>query len=91
MSQTLGTVRVVTSSSPIENVTTGSVKVSVNPGNAQRVQSINYNATLVNYTLENASDVTIGNTQDNNSVLTFDNVSNSFIVQNVPRLNGGTF
>jgi ribosomal 30S subunit maturation factor RimM len=88
MTQTLGSVRVVTSSSPIANVSTGSVKVSVNPGNAQRVQSISYNSEMK---VSNATDVTFENTANNNAVLTYDNITQNFVVQNVPRINGGSF
>jgi hypothetical protein len=88
MTQTLGSVRVVTSSSPIANVSTGSVKVSVNPGNAQRVQSISYNSEVK---VSNATDVTFENTANNNAVLTYDNITQNFVVQNVPRINGGSF
>jgi hypothetical protein len=88
MTQTLGSVRVVTSSSPIANVSTGSVKVSVNPGNAQRVQSISYTSEMK---VSNASDVAFENTANNNAVLTYDNITQNFVVQNVPRINGGSF
>jgi hypothetical protein len=88
MTQTLGSVRVVTSSSPIANVSTGSVKVSVNPGNAQRVQSISYTSEMK---VSSASDVAFENTANNNAVLTYDNITQNFVVQNVPRINGGSF
>jgi hypothetical protein len=91
MTQSIGSIRVKTSSLPIANVTTGAVRISVNSGNAQRVQSINYISTLTNYTVAGASDVQFMNTANNNSVLTYDNTTNKFVVQNVPRLNGGTF
>jgi len=37
MSQTISKIRVLTSPFPTANVSTGAVKVSVNPGNAQKV------------------------------------------------------
>lgn len=91
MSQTIAKVRVVTSSQPIANAQVGSVKVSVNPGNAQRVQSLNYLPVPGDFQVSQAADVTIQNTANNSSVLTYDSVSQSFKVQNVPRINGGTF
>lgn len=91
MTQTIGSVRVKTSALPISNVTTGAVRVSVNPGNAQRVQSINYLPKPIDFLVAEAGDVVVQNTANNNSVLTFDNTTQKFVVQNVPRLNGGTF
>lgn len=89
MSQTIGTVRVKTGLTPVANVTTGAVKVSVTSGNAQRVQSISYLAHGTDFLVAEAGDVVIENTT--NSVLTYDDTTNKFVVQNVPRLNGGTF
>lgn len=91
MSQTIAKVRVITSSQAIANAQVGAVKVSVNPGNAQRVQSLNYLPTPIDYTVAQAGDVQIENTTNNSSVLTYDSVSQTFKVQNVPRINGGTF
>ena len=89
--QTLGKIRVVTSSQPIANAQLNAVKVAVNPGNTQRVQSITYVPTSGDYTISGASDVQFDNTSGNLSVLTYDNTLQKFVVQNVPRLNGGTF
>lgn len=91
MSQTIGSVRVKTSSLPIANVTTGAVRVAVNPGNPQRVQSINYLPTASDFNISQAGDVLFENTANNNSILTYDNTIQKFVVQNAPRLNGGTF
>jgi hypothetical protein len=91
MSQTIGSIRVKTSSLPIANVSTGAVRVAVNPGNPQRVQSINYLPVPSDYTVSAAGDVVFDNTANNNSILTYDNTTQKFVVQNAPRLNGGTF
>ena len=91
MSQTIGSIRVKTNSLPTANVTTGAVRIAVNAGNAQRVQSINYLPAPTDFFVAQAADVEIMNSANNNSVLTYDNNTQKFVVQNVPRLNGGTF
>lgn len=91
MTQTIGSIRVKTNSLPIANVTTGAVRIAVNQNNPQRVQSINYLPVPIDYTVSQAGDVVFQNTANNNSVLTYDNVTQKFVVQNAPRLNGGTF
>jgi len=91
MSQSIGSIRVKTSSLPIANVTTGAVRIAVNQNNPQRVQSINYLANPGEFRVSDASDVVFDNTANNNSLLTYDNVTQKFVVQNAPRLNGGTF
>lgn len=91
MTQTIGSIRVKTSSLPIANVTTGAVKISVNPGNPQRVQSIQYLSNPSNFSIVQAQDYQFENSANNNSVLTYDSTTQKFVVQNVPRLNGGTF
>lgn len=91
MSQTIGSVRVKTSSLPTANVTTGAVRISVNSNNPQRVQSINYLTAPGGFLVSNAGDVVFDNTANNNSILTYDITTQKFVVQNAPRLNGGTF
>jgi hypothetical protein len=92
MSQTIGSVRVKTSSLPIANVTTGAVRIATNQNNPQRVQSINYlPASAQNFKVIDAGDVVFENSENNSSVLTYDNTTDKFVVQNMPRLNGGTF
>jgi hypothetical protein len=91
MSQSIGSIRVKTSSLPIANVSTGAVRIAVNQNNPQRVQSINYLANAGDFRVADASDVRFDNTANNNSLLTYDNVTQTFVVQNAPRLNGGTF
>lgn len=76
---------------PDANVSTGGVKVSVNPGNTQKVQSINYLGTPSDVVIAEAMDVEFLNTANNNSVLTYDVTIQKFVVQNIPRINGGTF
>lgn len=90
MSQ-IGSIRVKTSSLPIANVTTGAVRIAVNQNNPQRVQSINYLAAPGEFAIANATDVLFLNTANNNSVLTYDDTTQKFVVQNAPRVNGGTF
>lgn len=91
MTQSIGSVRVKTSSLPIANVTTGAVRIAVNPGNAQRVQSIQYLPVSSSYTVKAAGDVIFENSSNNASILTYDSTIDKFVVQNAPRLNGGTF
>lgn len=91
MTQTIGSIRVKTSSIPGANLTTGAVRISVNQNNAQKVQSINYLPNATDFTVAAAGDVVFGNTENNSSLLTYDNTTNKFVVQNAPRLNGGTF
>jgi hypothetical protein len=91
MSQTIGSIRVKTSSLPIVNNSVGAVKIAVNSGNPTRVQSINYLSRPEDFKVSQAGDVLIMNTANNNSVLTYDDTINKFVVQNIPRLNGGTF
>ena len=71
--------------------TIGTVNVRVNTSPVAKVQSIQYLPTAANYTVAGAGDVQIDNTVNNSSVLTYDNTTQKFVVQNVPRLNGGTF
>ena len=91
MSQSIGSIRVKTSSLPIANVSTGAVRIAVNQNNPQRVQSINYLSNPSEFKVADATDVRFDNTANNNSILTYDNVTQKFVVQNAPRLNGGTF
>lgn len=91
MSQSIGSIRVKTSSLPIANVSTGAVRIAVNQNNPQRVQSINYLSNPSEFKVADATDVQFDNTANNNSILTYDNVTQKFVVQNAPRLNGGTF
>jgi hypothetical protein len=91
MSQTISKIRVLTSPFAEANVSMGAVKVSVNPGNTQRVKSFNYLADSADLVIADASDVEILNAANNNSVLTYDSTIQKFLVQNVPRINGGTF
>ena len=91
MSQTIGAIRVKTSSLPIANVATGAVRIAVNGNNPQRVQSIQYLSAASDFTVSQASDVVFENTINNSSMLTYDNTINKFVVQNAPRVNGGTF
>lgn len=91
MSQTIGSIRVKTSSLPVANVTTGAVRIEVNSNNPERVRSIQYLSNPADFRISTAEDVQIQNTANNSSVLTYDSTTQKFLVQNVPRLNGGLF
>jgi len=67
------------------------VKVSVNPGNTQKVRAFNYLPNSTDLVIANATDVEIQNSANNLSVLTYDSTIQKFVVQNIPRINGGTF
>jgi hypothetical protein len=68
----------------------GSIKVRVNTSPTVKVRNIQYSPSQTLF-LSNAADVIFENTENNLSVLTYDDNINKFVVQNVPRLNGGTF
>jgi hypothetical protein len=68
----------------------GSIKVRVNTSPTVKVRNIQYSPSQTLF-LSNAADVIFENTENNLSVLTYDDQLDKFVVQNVPRLNGGTF
>lgn len=68
----------------------GSIKVRVNTSPTVKVRNIQYSPSQTLF-LSNAADVIFENTENNLSVLTYDEQLDKFVVQNVPRLNGGTF
>lgn len=70
--------------------TTQAINVRVNTAPATRVNNIQY-LPATSFTVINASDVQFLNAANNLSVLTYDDTTDKFVVQNVPRLNGGTF
>jgi hypothetical protein len=71
--------------------TIGTVNVKVNSTPSVRVQSIQYLPNPALYTVKGAADVSVPAGQTGRGVLTYDSVNQEFIVQDVPRLNGGTF
>jgi hypothetical protein len=72
--------------------TIGTVNVRVNTTPVARVRTIQYSpATSGTFSVSQATDVEILNTENNMSVLTYDDTTDKFVVQNIPRLNGGTF
>jgi len=78
----------------VSKVTVGTartVNVRVNTNPATRVRTIQYSAAGASFSVSDATDVIFQNTENNLSVLTYDDNINKFVVQNVPRLNGGTF
>ena len=78
----------------VSKVTVGTartVNVRVNTNPATRVRTIQYSASGVPFNVSDAADVIFQNTENNLSVLTYDDNIDKFVVQNVPRLNGGTF
>lgn len=70
--------------------TTQAINVRVNTAPATKVNNIQY-LPATSLTVGNASDVQFLNAANNLSVLTYDDTTDKFVVQNVPRLNGGTF
>ena len=70
--------------------TTQAINVRVNTAPASRVQNIQY-IPGTSFSVINALDVQFLNAANNLSVLTYDDTTDKFVVQNVPRLNGGTF
>ncbi len=70
--------------------TTQAINVRVNTAPAARVKTIQY-APGSSFAVRDASDVQFLNTENNLGVLTYDDTIDKFVVQNVPRLNGGTF
>jgi hypothetical protein len=81
------TISRVTVSSP------SSVKVRVTNGAPTRVQSIQYlpNALSPEFFIRDAKDIEISNNLTGRGVLTYNQTTQEFVVQDVPRLNGGTF
>lgn len=81
------TIKKVTVSSP------ASVKVRVSSGAATRVQSIQYIASggSGGFSLKDASDLSISVNQSGRGVMTYNSDTQQFVVQDVPRLEGGTF
>jgi hypothetical protein len=72
--------------------TIGTVNVRVNTTPVARVRTIQYAPGATGtFTVGQADDVQFLNTANNLSVLTYDDTTDKFVVQNVPRLNGGTF
>lgn len=70
--------------------TTRTVNVRVNTAPSVRVRNIQYSPSQTLF-VSDAADVIFENTENNLSVLTYDDNIDKFVVQNVPRLNGGTF
>ena len=71
--------------------TPSSVKVRVNNGAATRVQSIQYAPNTGDFSVGGATDVEISDNLTGRGVLTYNQTTQEFVVQDVPRLNGGTF
>lgn len=84
---TTETIKKVTVISPSINA----IKVRVNDGATTRVQSIQYIPNMGDFSLKNASDLTISNNLTGRGILTFNQGTQQFVVQDVPRLEGGTF
>jgi hypothetical protein len=68
--------------------TIGTVSVKVNSTPSIKVQSIQY---LPGKTIAGSQDLIIGSPLTSRSVLTYDETTEKFIVQDVPQINGGTF
>lgn len=67
------------------------VRVRVDSGATTRVQSIQYLPNPLDFAIKDASDVEISNNLTGRGVLTYNQITQEFVVQDVPRLNGGTF
>ena len=67
------------------------VRVRVDSGATTRVQSIQYSPRSENFYVRGAADVEISNNLTGRGVLTYNQTTQEFVVQDVPRLNGGTF
>ena len=70
--------------------TTQAINVRVNTAPSKRVNNIQY-IPATSFSLKEAEDYQFENSENNISVLTYDATTDKFVVQNVPRLNGGTF
>jgi hypothetical protein len=81
------TVKRVTVISPSINA----VKVRVNSGLPPRVQSIQYLPNPLDFQIKDATDVEISNNLTGRGVLTYNQTTQEFVVQDVPRLDGGTY
>jgi hypothetical protein len=81
------TVKRVTVISPSINA----VKVRVNSGLPPRVQSIQYLNNPLDFEIRNATDVEISNNLTGRGVLTYNQTTQEFVVQDLPRLDGGTY
>ena len=68
--------------------TINTVRVRVNSSPAVRVQSIQY---LPGRSIADSQDIEFGSPLTPRSVLTYDETTEKFIVQDVPQINGGTF
>jgi hypothetical protein len=71
--------------------TIGTVNVRVNSSPSVQVKSIQYLPSRSDFSIKQADDIVILNTANNSSVMTYDETTQKFVVQNVVRLNGGTF
>lgn len=67
------------------------VRVRVNNGGPSRVQSIQYSPNAGSFNISDATDVEISDDLTGRSVLTYNETTKKFVVQDVPRLEGGTF
>lgn len=71
--------------------TINTVRVRVDNGATTRVQSIQYLPKTTDFEIKDASDVEISNNLSGRGVLTYDQTTDKFVVQDVPRLDGGTY
>ena len=71
--------------------TIGTVSVRVNSTPSVKVQSIQYLPNPSSYTIKDAADLSISNNLTGRGVLTFNETTQEFVVQDLPRLNGGKF
>ena len=68
--------------------TINTVIVRVNSSPAVKVQSIQY---LPGKSIAESTDLIFGDTLTNRSILTYNPITEKFVVQDAPQINGGTF
>jgi hypothetical protein len=71
--------------------TINTVRVRVNSATSSRVQSIQYAPNTGDFLIKDAQDIEISDNLTGRGVLTYNQTTQEFVVQDVPRLNGGTF
>lgn len=85
MAQTLGAVKVSV------NDVASAVRVTVNNTTSKKVQSVGYLPNRTDLTVADLSDVEFSDNLTARSVLTYNSSTEKFVVQDVSRLEGGTF
>jgi hypothetical protein len=71
--------------------TINTVRVRVDSGATSRVQSIQYLPNMISFDIKDAADLQISNNLTGRGVITYNETTQEFVVQDVPRLDGGTY